>query len=112
MNFIPSDPYFVLVVDDAYRFEYGPDRKTIKATVVDFRFANGFFGNSTLRVMRATQDEVVLEAPIRPHTRNDLRIGPEYVAIHVVWQRIKNPDDKKKWGDLIHANPTLPWMDR
>ncbi len=108
-NLLPSlgwDVQFYKYTDSAYRFEYDMTRQIIRLEPMKSQFELGWSAGQELRLVSATDSQLVFDSPVRDNTRNDLKLSDAYTGIRTTWTRIDDPDNTEKWrADLTEAFP-------
>lgn len=88
----------VKVLPNAYKLEYDPTLKVLRLTATRDKLMNGWFADSELKPVSATEKKIIFEAPVKEYTREDLGFGPEVIGLQTEWNLIENPKDGGRWG--------------
>ncbi len=97
----------VYVLSNCYKCQYNPDWKSIHLTSSRDALKNGWFADADLRIVSVTDGKIVLEAPVKDYTREELKLGEDVIGLQTVWRRIDNPKNAKQWGGDLTNCKTL-----
>lgn len=89
----------IKVCYSCYTCEFGNDWNTVKLISTKDAFKKGWLANEPMRVISASETEIVLEAPVREYTRENLNLGVEIVGLQTIWKKI-DPNDATLYGNL------------
>lgn len=92
----------IKVCYSCYTCEFGPDGNTVRVIPTKEPFKKGWLANEPMRVISASETEIVLEAPVREYTLENLNLGEEIVGLQTIWKKI-DPNEAALWGNLRNA---------